>query len=206
MATEITPRAIKDLHIRSPDGWVRLPTTGIDSLRDWARDAAGELTESDEARARAAVQLHDWTMEMARDEPMVLAAAWVDSLTGDVAAVMRIVLVVDDDRPMTLEGWRALVEPDRRRAVKVLGEREIVERDLPAGRALYIHEQVARGRLIFKQLEEHFIYMVFPPDCDEALDVTFSSPYLTAGPRLAEEAELIMSTLTVDVGDRVEPP
>jgi hypothetical protein len=90
--------------------------------------------------------------------------------------------------------------------VKVLGEREIVERDLPAGRALYIHEQIERGRLLFKRIEEHFLYTVFPADCDEALDVTFTSPYLVVGPRLAEEAELIMSTLTVDVGDRVEPP
>jgi hypothetical protein len=167
MPTEITPRAIRDFQISAPQEWVQLPTRPLESLREWASEAAHKKTETTEARERAAVQLHDWALQAIRERPQ-LALAWVDSLTGDVAAAARIVLVVDDDGPMTLEGWRALVEPDRRRAVKVLGEREIVERDLPAGRALYIHEQIERGRLLFKRIEEHFLYTVFPADCDEA--------------------------------------
>jgi hypothetical protein len=200
---DITPRAIVDFRIGHPDDWVGLPLGGVTSLRDWADEAAGTVTETAAARRRASVQLHDMTVEMARETPIV-AAAWVpDPQGGDVAAVMRAVLIADDG-PVTLERYRALIEPDPRSGVKVLGERDISELDLVAGRTLLVREQVARGRL-FPQVEEHLIYTVFPSGCDEAVDITFSSPYLALGPRLSEDAELMMGSLEIDVGDRVEP-
>jgi len=203
MSAEVTPRAIVDFRMGRPPEWVGLPVEGGDALREWAVTAAEEVTTTEPARQRAASQLHDWAVELRRDNPAV-AAVWVpDPEAGDVAAVMRIVLVVDDG-PLTLQRYRDVIEPDQRHGVEVLGQREITEIDVPAGPTLCVKERVARGRL-FRDVEEHVIYTVFPPDSDEALDVAFSTPYLSLAPQLIEDAELMVSSLRVEVGSRVEP-
>jgi hypothetical protein len=96
------------------------------------------------------------------------------------------------------------VESAKRAGVEILAQR-MDEVTLPAGPALRIRERTARssGKLFSrrKDVYECVMYTVFPPDSRDALTLTFATDALDLGDAMVEEADAMVPSLNVLLGE-----
>jgi len=130
------------------------------------------------------------------EQPHLAVAVWVpDPETGELCGALAVDHLITDEVPvLTREYYRSKVEPDTRSYVEMF-HREIEELDVPAGPALRVNEIVCRDEA--QVIEEFVIYTVFPPQCTDAVELTFSTPNLHLAELLAADAAAIAETLVV---------
>lgn len=184
-----------------PSGWAPIPASvpypeGWDA--DWDAALAEELAPRKARRLRKAVRR---LQQQLTTEPQQMIGVWVrepDSgeITGHVTLNW---LLPGPGEIVTRDYYRSLLEPDRRTGITVFA-RNIDDIDVPAGPALQIQEIVApapRGAV-----EERLKYVVFPPDCDEAISVEFVLHGMQAADDFTfeEHALASLATLTITIG------
>lgn len=190
-----------DFDYRVPETWCLIPVVPDDS--GWERRVAELLCDGQENRALLEYRLNaahpNLTVETHQD-----LGVWVpDRQVPEVAAVVLVDLVVDDDGlGLNRSYYRSLLEPDQRTWCTVFS-RHIEEVELPVGPALLVREAIAQRESPSlgepEMVEEHTIYTVFPTGCSQALELMFWTPSLELGPDLAEDAARIVATLTVSL-------
>lgn len=179
--------------------WHQVPVV-LDSS-PWPEQIAEALAEGEGARRRVAENLrcdHPGIIDPPGSHTM--AGIWVpDRVTGEICGLMYLDLIVPgpDNQPVTRDGYRALVDPDRRTGLRVI-ERHLDEVDMPAGPALLAREIIARsnGRMRWRQhVQENVIYTVFPPGSCDAVQFTCTTTDLSRGETMAADAQVAMETL-----------
>lgn len=198
-------REIVGWRISEVSTWHKIPV--VPDSSPWPEAVAEQLADGEWARRRVAENLRREHVRVI-DEPdsHLMAGIWVpDRATGEIAAVMYLDWLIPGPGldPVTRDGYRALVDPDRRRDIDVR-ERSLSELDLPAGPALMTREIIARGTGLLarrKVVQENVIYTVFPPGCRDAVQFTCSTELLHLGDAMAADAAVAIETLHVDLSD-----
>lgn len=160
-----------DMHC--PAGWKPVPPMipyPAGWTADWDATVAAELAPRKVRRLRKA--LRRLQEELAAD-PHQMIGVWVrDPDSGEIAAHVTLDWLVPQPGEIVSRAYyRSLLEPDRRTGITVF-DRRIDDIDVPAGPALQIQEIVApapRGAV-----QERLKYVVFPPECNEAISVQFA--------------------------------
>lgn len=185
--------------------WHKIPVEPDPS--EWPQAVAEALADGEAARRRIADNLrreHDGLVGEPNSHLMI--GIWVpDRTSGEIAAVMVLDLLVPGPGldPVTREGYRRLVDPDRRKGIEVY-ERTLEEVDVPAGPALVAREVIARSAGRFsrrKDLQANVIYTVFPLGSCDAVQFTCSTELLHLADAMAADAAAAVATLHLEFGD-----
>lgn len=189
-----------------PDRWAELPTETDDS--QWPRLVSGRLVNpeiDDDTREALHTQLRS-VHSMAAEEPPAALLAWVSSPEVPMLSGIMVARELVADEPaeaVTREQYHALLESDPRADV-ALREQDIEDVELPAGSAVRELEtmEVPVGDTPKSgvTLEFHMIYTLFPDGVSTALQFQFSTPDVPLAADFAAEADAIMNSVEVVVG------
>lgn len=199
-----TLRPIADFQLRQPPAWAKIPVAPEDS--DWATQVAARLCDDEALQKRLAFGLMKAHGDLLGPKPHVLAAVWVpDRSIGDPQGMLTVDWIGPDPGVrLDLPYYRRLVETTERTGVDIL-EQKMEEVTLPAGPALRIRERTARsaGKLFSrrKDVYECVMYTVFPHESRDALTLTFATDALDLGDAMAADADAMVPTLDVLLGE-----
>jgi len=197
-------RPIADFQIHLAPAWAKIPVAPEDT--DWAIRVADELCDDEGLKKRLAFGLKRALSNLLGPKPHVLAAVWVPERSrGDAEGVLTVDWIgPDPGARLDLPYYRRLVETTKRAGVEIL-EQKLEEVTLPAGPALRIRERTARssGKLFSRRKDVYdcVMYTVFPPDSRDALTLTFSTDALNLGDAMVAEADAMVPSLNVLLGE-----
>lgn len=192
-------RPLGDLDLSAPDTWLPLPDQGHPG---WTQVAAERLCDGRPTRAKLARRLERLQPKLTAD-PHLMVGVWVpDRGSPKVAGLMFVDWVVPGKGlRVDREYVRDLIEADRRSGVVVFA-RYLDDIELPAGPALLVSEIIAEPTSAWfpwpKEVRENLTYVVFPPGCSDALQLTFSA-LEEFGERLEADAASMVHTLSVSL-------
>lgn len=185
-----------------PEAWACMPDVGDE------RAVAEQLCDPERICAELAARLQQVRPELHVDE-FARTAVWVPNRdSSDIGGTLQVGLMGpdagDEGKESSREYFRSLIEPDQRTWCTVFS-RSIDEVDIPAGPALLVREVITRHEPPESEREEivtdSTIYIVFPPDSTDMLELTFKTPALELGDDMAAEAAWIVQTLEVTLGE-----
>lgn len=188
-----------DYRMRLPDdSWGSWnPGSGADAV------AAGlALRLADGPAAQAVVRRSVITINanaLTKGNAVVTEAIWVpDRTTGEVMATMELKVRSFRDGLATPEAYLARdVKKDAGRRARIL-EYAARTSEVPAG-ALTIEQFLLRLRR--ERLVQGYLFLlIFPPDIQEAVWLTFNTPHLALLTTIAEQARIIADSVTVTLG------
>jgi hypothetical protein len=188
---------IDEWDLGAPDGWYAMP---LEESPGWHSDLAESLVADPIRRELLAQQLKGMRAEVLEVRALWLGlAAWIPAPDeSPVCAGLGAEVVVDSPGEVVdRDRLRKDLEEYPLRGM-IQHQRTLVDVDLPAGPALLQHDVVSDERT--GEIEERIIYHVFPPGADEGIRLTFVTPNLHLGERLAEEADRIAESLVVKLG------
>ncbi|MGL5811277.1 MAG: hypothetical protein ACRCYQ_15155 [Nocardioides sp.] len=183
--------------IDGPDGWFAFPA---EPPPGWSDELAAMICGDHRRRPAMAAHLARMYAELRADEGWWLGfGVWVPEadnpwIAGGFGAQVIVSEAGEDFSPASLRQVMAVRSP----AGITIHQREVAEIELPAGPALRYAEIVSDDDT--GDIEERIEYTVFPPSAIEAIQVSFVSPKLQWGERLATESAAIVESMWVRLG------